>query len=64
MNKPLEAETSSWEYTKRLSSYHFDANEYDPRWDQIQGVGRFEGDWANELVEVIGTAQPATWRTR
>lgn len=64
MNKPLEAETSSWEYTKRLSSYHFDATEFDPRWDQIQGVGRFEGDWTNELADVIGTAQPATWRTR
>lgn len=64
MNHPLDQETSSWEYTKKLSSYHFDNNEFDARWDLLQGIGRFEGDWSKELTDVIQRAEPATWRTR
>jgi hypothetical protein len=61
---PLKNETSSWEYTKRLSSYHFDTTVFDPRWDLLQGIGRFEGDWAEALEQVKKTAEPATWRNR
>jgi hypothetical protein len=57
-------ENSSWEFTKKNSQYHFDSNVFDPRWDQLQGLGRFEGDWSQELAEVLTTAEPATWRTR
>lgn len=64
MNDDYEHVTSSWEYTKKLSSYHFDPSLFDPRWDQLQGVGRFNGDWSAELNEVIKNAEPATWRTR
>ena len=58
------AEISNWEYTKKTSAYHFDNNIIDPRWDLIQGIGRFEGDWSVELAEAIRTAEPVTWRTR
>lgn len=64
MNVNFEKETSSWEYTKKLSSYHFDTTLFDARWDLLQGLGRFEGNWITELNEVIQTAQPTTWRTR
>jgi hypothetical protein len=55
---------SSWRFTKQFSQYHFDPAVFDPRWDQLQGIGRFEGDWSQELAEVLETAEPATWRTR
>ena len=57
-------ENSSWEFAKKSSQYHFDTALFDPRWDQLQGLGRFEGDWSKELAEVLETAEPATWRTR
>ena len=57
-------EISNWEYTKKTSAYHFDNTIMDYRWDALQGVGRFEGDWSAELAESIQTAEPVTWRTR
>lgn len=57
-------ETSSWEFAKKTSQYHFDTTVLDSRWDQLQGLGRFEGDWSQELAEVLETAEPTTWRTR
>lgn len=58
------SEDSSWEFTKQSSQYHFDTALFDPRWDQLHGLGRFEGNWDQELAEVLATAEPATWRTR
>ena len=57
-------ENSSWAFAKKSSQYHFDTEVFDPRWDQLHGLGRFEGDWSQELAEVLATAEPATWRTR
>lgn len=57
-------ENSSWEFAKKNSQYHFDTDVFDPRWDQLHGIGRFEGNWQEELEEVILNAEPATWRTR
>ena len=57
-------ENSSWDIRKSKSQYHFDAALFDPRWDQLQRLGRFEGDWSQELAEVLATAEPTTWRTR
>jgi hypothetical protein len=55
---------SNWEHTKKTSAYHFDNNVIDARWDLLQGVGRFEGNWSAELAESIKSAEPVTWRTR
>ncbi len=57
-------ENSSWEFAKKSSQYHFDTTVFDPRWDQLQGIGRFEGNWSDELNQVIETAEPTSWRTR
>lgn len=64
MNFDHKSYSSSWDYTRSISSYHFDSSLFDARWDQLQGLGKFEGSWLNELEQVKKTAEPATWRTR
>lgn len=54
---------SSWEQTKKQSSYHFNSKEWDYRWDTILGLGRFSGDWSDELNQVIQSAYPVNWST-
>ncbi len=55
---------SHWETSKAKSVYHFDPREMDPRWDTIQGIGRFSGDWSESLRRAIADAEPVSWRTR
>ena len=55
---------SNWEFTKVTSNYHFDSNIMDPRWDTIHGLGKFEGDWDNEVNTLIQDAKAISWRTR
>jgi hypothetical protein len=55
---------SNWEFTKVTSNYHFDPNIMDPRWDTIHGLGKFEGDWDNEVNTLIQDAKAISWRTR
>lgn len=56
--------SSNWEARKAKSSYHFEFGRFDSRWDTVQGLGKFSGDWSAELNQVIETATPRTWRTR
>lgn len=49
---------------KAKSAYHFDNWRMDPRWDNIVGLGRFVGNWSNELAEIKETAKPVSWRNR
>jgi hypothetical protein len=60
----METSESNWEMLKAKSAYHFDNWKTDARWDCVQGIGRFLGNWEYELAEVIKSAQPVTWRTR
>ena len=55
---------SNWELQKSKSSYHFDTSIVDPRYDNVQGLGKFTGDWSQELEQVIESARPVSWRTR
>ena len=55
---------SNWEFTKVTSNYHFDSNIMDPRWDTIHGLGKFAGDWDNEVDTLIQDAKAISWRTR
>lgn len=55
---------SSWDETAAKSNYHFDSTIMDPRWDNVIGLGKFSGDWEDELERVIANAEPATWATR
>lgn len=55
---------SSYDKTKQLSQYHFDTSIMDPRWDTVIGLGRFSGEWQQEVQEAIKMARPASWETR
>jgi len=55
-DRPENAE-SAWEFSKKTSNYHFKTDVIDPRYDCVQGIGRFVGDWSQELeaAEVSAT---------
>jgi len=54
--RPENAE-SAWEFSKKTSRYHFRTDIIDPRWDCVQGLGRFVGDWTQELEQAEANAQ-------
>lgn len=55
---------SNWQLLKQRSQYHFDTTKLDPQWDTVIKIGRIEPNWQNELVTVLASAYPVTWRTR
>jgi len=55
---------SNWEKLKPRTSYHFDPFKNDPAYDLLRYVGRFTGNWDNELAETIESSKEVTWRTR
>jgi hypothetical protein len=55
---------SSWDETQEKSAYHFDPTRRDPRWDTVIGLGRFVGQWDQDVADIIAEAKPATWETR
>lgn len=55
---------SSWDETQASSAYHFDATHCDSRWDNVIGLGRFVGNWAQEVADAVADSTPATWETR
>tara|TARA_Y100001970_G_scaffold294003_1_gene445696 strand:- start:9600 stop:10376 length:777 start_codon:yes stop_codon:yes gene_type:complete len=61
--RPENAE-SAWEFSKKTSRYHFRTDVIDPRWDCVQGIGRFVGDWTQELEQAEASATPVNLATR
>ena len=55
---------SSWDKLKEKSQYHFDNDRMDPRWDTVQTLGKFTGDWSVEVADIIANSRPANWETR
>jgi hypothetical protein len=55
---------TSWDTTQQHSNYHFNTQQWDRRWDTVVGLGRFRGNWHQELQEAIDRSQPATWASR
>ena len=53
---------SNWELGKELSNYHFDKSIKDT--DSFRKVGRFVGDWKDELEEAYKTMASVTWNNR
>ena len=47
-----------------LSNYHFDHREFDPRFDSAQVLGRFEGDWADDVAQMIALSKTRSFGTR
>ena len=53
---------TNWELGKELSNYHFDKSIKDT--DSFRKVGRFVGDWKDELEEAYKTMASVTWNNR
>lgn len=55
---------SNWDKVKPRTNYHFDAFKSDPAYDNMRYIGRFVGDWQQELQQTIENSKEITWRTR
>lgn len=55
---------SNWDKTKPRTNYHFDPFKHDPAYDTMRYIGKFVGDWSNELTQTIANSKEITWRTR
>lgn len=44
--------------------YHFDKNQMDPRYDTARVLGRFEGDWQEEVDRLVAMSKPLTFNSR
>ncbi len=55
---------SSWSETRAKSQYHFDKTVMDPRWDTVHHLGRFIGDWTQELDQAYRHGRATTWASR
>lgn len=53
---------SSWQWCVDHSRYHFDDTRKDQSGEWFQVLGRFVGDWADEVAQAQG--KPITWATR
>lgn len=56
---------SSWEWTRARSRYHFDYTRRDQPGEYYFPLGRFVGDWTEELADAMERmTSPITWATR
>ena len=53
---------SNWDQARSKSHYHFDKWQTDT--DSIQHLGRFTGDWQQEISRAIQDAHPLNWSNR
>lgn len=54
--------SSNYEYTKTLSSYHFDSFVVESEGDYVEFVGRYVGDWSSDLSQLLNKSQEMTWK--
>lgn len=52
---------SNWEYTKTLSTYHFDSFVKETEGDYVEFIGRFKGNWEKELNELKKISENMIW---
>ena len=55
-------EKSNWATLKAKSQYHFDKWTLDR--NAVVELGRFTGDWQDQIQSVINKSTPLTWATR
>jgi hypothetical protein len=55
---------TSYEFTKSRSSYHYDTSRMDPRWDCIQGLGKFEGSWQHYVPQAVAMSKVVNWANK
>lgn len=56
--------SSDYEYSKTLTTYHFDLNVKEAEGDYYDVIGKFEGDWNAELDRAVRDSFPARCRDR
>jgi hypothetical protein len=56
--------TSRYEYSKSTSRYHFDETVDDDSNPPFKRIGRFLGDWRDELKEMASAIRPNTYHSR
>lgn len=52
---------SNWEYTKTLSTYHFDKFKKEQEGDYVEFIGTFEGSWTEDLNKLKIFSEKMTW---
>jgi len=60
----LTEEENMMEFVLNQSSYHFDPDRQDYSFDTVHGLGRFVGDWTDEVEHLIETSRPITLASR
>jgi len=55
---------SNWEWTKERSNYHFDWSRRDQPGEWFTLLGRFEGEWSDELARAVELSKSINWETR
>jgi hypothetical protein len=55
---------SSWDWCVDHSNYHFDDSRRDQEGEWYTCLGRFEGEWSQEVDQLSKETKPITWRTR
>ena len=55
---------SSWDFTKSISTYHFDPKKKDRFEDVIAHLGHIEPTWTADVAGIVANSKPATWETR
>lgn len=55
---------SNWEWCRQHSRYHFDYSRKDVEGEWYHRVGRFVGDWGQDLQRMRADHRPITWATR
>ena len=49
----MDNHTSSWEWCKQRSEYHFNNSVHDQAGEWVHHVGRFVGSWQHEIDQAI-----------
>jgi hypothetical protein len=52
---------SSWEYTKTFSNYHFDKWKEEQEGEWYHKLGRFVGDWSDDVAKIVDKAKDLSW---
>lgn len=52
---------SSYEYTKTFSNYHFDKFKQEHEGEWYHRLGRFKGDWADDVAKIIDKSKSLSW---
>jgi hypothetical protein len=59
-----ESYTSSWQWTVDNSDYHFDYTRHDQPGEWFTQLGKYSGEWTQELETLMEASNPITWRSR